>query len=202
MRQRHFPGSLTDWVSPFLCCVLLHPPTNLLYFFFLERWCWQRCSQNKRLHCLDWLPLLTPYSLLQVRLSAEALAVHIRITKSVNAAQLAVSGSNGREWSLERPHTVCQTLDMLVFVCFDSSLSATVWFLDSKHLAVPIKIPQHKWPQHIGAGEHCGAGILAISRVFWFSHVDFVLMVIGKEKHWFRFQQNVMLFNLQATLHN
>lgn len=51
-----------------------------------------------------------------------------------------------------------QRLDTLVFVCFDSSVSATVRFLDRKHLGVPIKIPRY-----VSAGEHCGA-LITISR--------------------------------------
>lgn len=63
-------------------------------------------------------------------------------------------------------------LDTWVFVCFDSSVSATLRFLDSKHLAVPIKMPQHKWP---GAGEHCGVLNAAISRALLFSGRDLAL---------------------------
>lgn len=130
MRQHHFPGSLTDWVSPFCAaCYFIHLRTS--FIFFLEGWCWQRLSQNKRLHCLDWLPLLTPYSLLRALLSTQALAVHIHITKTFNTAQIAVSGSNGLEWRFEWPHMVSKAQHSgvsLLFACFDSSVSATVWF--------------------------------------------------------------------------
>lgn len=34
MRQHHFPGSLTDWVSPFCAaCYFIHLGTSFIFFF-------------------------------------------------------------------------------------------------------------------------------------------------------------------------
>lgn len=168
MRQRHFPGSLTDWVSPFCAaCHFIHLRTSFISFFGEVMLAAVLSKQDTLLSGLA--ATSTPYSLLQVRLSAEALAVHIHITKTqLNSPFLAQMGEN----EVLSDRTRCQKLDTLVFVGFDSSFSATVWFLGSKHLALPIKRPQHKWPQCISAGEHCGAVMFTISRALLFSDRD------------------------------
>lgn len=143
MRQHPFPGSLTDWVSPFCTvCYFIHPPTSFIYFFWGVMLAVALFKQETSLSGLA----ATSDTLLSA--SCPGISCSYKYDKNLIAAQIAVSGSNGREWSFEWAHMVSKAPHFGVsplFVCFESSVSATVWFWDGKHLAVPIKMP--KWPQ-------------------------------------------------------
>lgn len=95
MRQRHFPGSLTDWVSPFCAaCYFIHPPTSFISLFGEVMLAAALSKQETSLSGLA----ATSDTLLSAAGPTFCGGVSRSYTydKTVNAAQLAVSGWNWR----------------------------------------------------------------------------------------------------------